>query len=384
MNRLHARVNKLTSSNYKSTLFVLLVVTISWLGALDNYAEDYITRSITESGIIYGVSRAINATISVAQTAQVDLVFISITVGEFLDPINDLVERFSEIMTIAITSLALQKLLLLVAKDSIFNILITVSGVLFLLSIVFQYKQSLAIKTFTTLALVRGSLLIILLANSTIDALFLESHISEGEQSIKALETEVTEIAKKAQMGETQDVKESIKKLDDEIKTAMSLKDKLVIRNTELEHDITSIETEIEKIRDDFSSWEWIKGGGKVDLAKNRIAALEEKKDGLEGDRKELETAVDLIDDELASKQERLDCAKKRLKGEKCSIWEIPDVIPNDLGKTTDTLKEKISDILNLMALVILRAILLPLLFWFLIYKTAKWIWREDFVPNDV
>ena len=64
----------------------------------------------------FAVARTLNGVISVAQGTEVTVepggVGVNFTVGQVLDPINDLVERFSAVMLVATSSLGLQSVLL--------------------------------------------------------------------------------------------------------------------------------------------------------------------------------------------------------------------------------------------------------------------------------
>ena len=73
---------------------VVLFVTAAWLGWFDARAEAYVDDAILDAGIIYGAARGINAVVSVIQSADVSFLVASLSPGEILDPINDLIERF--------------------------------------------------------------------------------------------------------------------------------------------------------------------------------------------------------------------------------------------------------------------------------------------------
>lgn len=85
-------------------------------GTLDRRAESYLQVSFTRALLAFGIARGLNGVISVAQGTEVALepagVGLTFTPGEILDPINDLVERFSWIMLASNTSLGIQKILL--------------------------------------------------------------------------------------------------------------------------------------------------------------------------------------------------------------------------------------------------------------------------------
>ncbi len=111
---------------------VALAITFAWVGVLDQLVETYLNQSILNAVGIYAVSRGTNALVSVLQSVDMSIVVFTISPGEVLDPINDMIERFSEVMTYALASLATQKILIELAQQKIFSALITISGLAYL------------------------------------------------------------------------------------------------------------------------------------------------------------------------------------------------------------------------------------------------------------
>jgi hypothetical protein len=89
---------------------------LSISGPLDRIGSDYIDDSLHHALVAFGIARALNGVISVAQETEVAVepagVGVTFAPGQILDPINDLVERFSWVMLAASVSLGIQKLLL--------------------------------------------------------------------------------------------------------------------------------------------------------------------------------------------------------------------------------------------------------------------------------
>lgn len=81
---------------------------------LDSKADTYFKESITKAGVSYGVCRLINGTVSVIQESSLQLepagLGLSLAVGQVVDPINDMVERLSDVLVMSITSLGVQEL----------------------------------------------------------------------------------------------------------------------------------------------------------------------------------------------------------------------------------------------------------------------------------
>ena len=94
-----------------AVLFFVPQPNIPWL---DQWADNYFKDSLQQAGITYATARLINGSISVLQESSVQVqpagMGVSIAAGQMLDPLNDMVERLSDIMVLAITALGVQKL----------------------------------------------------------------------------------------------------------------------------------------------------------------------------------------------------------------------------------------------------------------------------------
>lgn len=103
----------------KSILGILLSIALFFssgiqIPVIDSTAESYFRDSITKAGVSYGVCRVINATVSVIKESSLELepagIGLSLAVGQIVDPINDMVERVSNVLVMSITSLGVQEL----------------------------------------------------------------------------------------------------------------------------------------------------------------------------------------------------------------------------------------------------------------------------------
>ena len=85
-------------------------------GLADGVSADYAEAAFKRALVTFAVARGLNGVISVAQGTEVAVepggVGVNFTVGQILDPINDLVEQFSSVMLVATSSLGLQNVLL--------------------------------------------------------------------------------------------------------------------------------------------------------------------------------------------------------------------------------------------------------------------------------
>ncbi|VAW66111.1 hypothetical protein MNBD_GAMMA08-2378 [hydrothermal vent metagenome] len=157
-------------------LFSVYLSYSNYLGALvENYTEQGIKRTL----ITYAVARSINGVISVAQGTELDVspagVGLTFAPGQILDPVNDVIERFSWVVMVSATSLGIQRMLLEVTSSAL------VSSFLFLLVIIYVLNtwnvfKKLNIK-FSYTALLNKSLLLMLCIRFSIPVLTL---LNEG------------------------------------------------------------------------------------------------------------------------------------------------------------------------------------------------------------
>jgi len=98
------------------TAIIVLAVVGAVTGHIDRASEEQAENALKNALVTFAVARTLNGVISAAQGTEVALepggVGVVLSVGEVLDPINDLIERFSAVMLIAASSLGLQMLLL--------------------------------------------------------------------------------------------------------------------------------------------------------------------------------------------------------------------------------------------------------------------------------
>lgn len=105
-----------------------LAIGLAFTGVLDKHGEEYTNETLKRSLAAFAIARGLNGVISVAQGTEVAVqpagVGVNFTPGEILDPINDLVERFSWVMLLSSTSLGLQQILLSISTWYLFTVVV--------------------------------------------------------------------------------------------------------------------------------------------------------------------------------------------------------------------------------------------------------------------
>jgi len=84
------------------------------LPVIDSKADHYFSEAIKKATIAYATTRGVNAVVSVLKESEIGMtpagVGVNIAAGQILDPLDDMTERLSSVLVIAIVSLGIQKI----------------------------------------------------------------------------------------------------------------------------------------------------------------------------------------------------------------------------------------------------------------------------------
>jgi len=375
----------LTDRKHWLMLAIGLLMLLSWTGSLDKFSDKYTNGAIVQAGTAYAVARGINATVSMLQTSTVSFsagVGGSITIGEILDPVNDLIERFSEVMTVSLGSLALQKILLAIAANKLFTGLLTLMGLLSLL-VVWTGKArmySMLLKLFIILVVVRFSLGIVVLSNGAVSHLFLTGQIEESSLRLGELKEDINNLQreKKITPDERKSIENSIKQDNLELKTVHVLMPGLDRELQDIQAKLDHAEAAKDKVKQEagwVARFNLLTRNQNIKTAQASIDELEAQKDGVEKEIEKKQKRIESLDDTITQNRAMLEGNSEgmvaKLKGLKQNL-------------SASAIEEKVSsfvqNIIDLLMLFILKAILIPIMFFYLFMGLAKAAWRMDWV----
>jgi hypothetical protein len=180
--------SKLNATARKAAIALALgfVIAISWMGVLDTQSVRYIDESLKQALVTYGVARGLNAVVSVLQTFHL----FGLGIGEALDPINDLVERISSVMELAIGSLFIQKVLLEITSTYFFKVAFGISGLLLMASMYIRtgINSLLLSRIFITLTFLRFSITAVVALNGWVSTAFITQIIDNDIAVVQGVE----------------------------------------------------------------------------------------------------------------------------------------------------------------------------------------------------
>ena len=124
------------------TLLALLIAITAHVSVLDQRSIAYTEAGLQRALVTFGISRGLNGVISVLQGTEVAIepagVGMTFAPGQILDPINDLVERFSTVVLFASTAFGIQRMALEVTSAAFFSICLSLA---LLLSVILLWNK---------------------------------------------------------------------------------------------------------------------------------------------------------------------------------------------------------------------------------------------------
>ena len=342
----------------KQPILIIALLTISWWGAVDNLAAYVNGESIEDAAIIYGVARSINGVISLIQSAELGAIVGSIHPGELLDPINDLIERFSSVMAWSLSSLVLQKILLSVFSSYSFKIIFTICCALMLFwrwLPVPKHVSTRAWSIFLVIASLRFSIAIVCALTAAVDQSFIQKIEQTSLKTVQVFNSDIS-----VGINEVAAIDEDINQELTELKLRVDKVNKQVeVKNA----DIAALEEKLAKLPK-RSVWDKVKFKKKSDVSK----AIENQINNKEIEIKRLQT-------QLTTLEAQLDCAVTKQAGGSCegSLSKLKRLFSAEkISEISQKVNQTINDLITVLVTLVLTTIILPLSFLYLFYRLFR------------
>lgn len=196
------------------TVLILIIAGTALSGVADTTSQTYAQESLNRALLTYTAARTLNGVVSVAQGTEVALepggVGVVLAPGQVLDPINDLIERFSSVMLVAASSLGLQIVLIKITSAwGVTALLITVLAASLVFSWAPRFKDSdYASATFNVallLVFVRFAIPIVVIFTNFMFSEFLLSDHDRAAAALQGATTEIEQIRNREEAQETDD-----------------------------------------------------------------------------------------------------------------------------------------------------------------------------------
>lgn len=362
---------------------VALLVALAWLDLLDAQASRHTMGVMMESLAAFGIARVLNGVISVLQSVQLSIGVASVTVGEALDPLNDLVEMYATLMKLSIGSLIIQNILLEIVSTLFFKVLIAVAGLLLVVSVLLRglAASALPFRLFVFSVFLRFAVVLAVGCSSLVDSFILEQRLAEKVQHVDSFSQQVdladTESQASAELRQSlnadlQAMQEREQHLlaDIETRHAAIAEQELLVAEQQraLEAKRQSMDTLSRLWASDPEYRALSQGLADLQMALSRQvrerAAVEE----------ELQATRQAIDATRNALQGRTDGFLDRLKNSISGLSSFKARIDQLVG-SFDNIME---DLIYIMSAFLFRTLLMPLVFLYAFLKGFRLIWGVD------
>ena len=378
-----------------AAVIILALTALSFHGALDRFAGERVKETTKETVGIYVVAKAINAGVSVLQSADVSAVVASISPGEILDPLNDAVERLSGVVIWAIGSLFLQQIVLEVAGGPVFRWLFAGVGLITLIALLpmgsvrFSERacQMLGIsremldrscrgvvRVFVVVTVVRFIVPVFIACSFLVSEMLVQSHLKEDAEGLTALSSEVST----EQNTPPPERAELVEQKNDKTKELTAL------RKIEADYQkkFDEVNAEIKHLKEEV-------GLGRIVLKRLGWQASDPKADALEAKSKELKSKLKDMEQQIDAKNSEIECIDTTMQGKRCGsmlerlnpkemIAGLLDINPMDkITILARSINDYTVSMARMLVALLIKNILFPLLFLYIAMKCSIYIIRR-------
>ena len=379
-------------------VIILALSALSFHGALDRFARERVTRTTTETVGIYVVTRAINAGVSVLQSADVGVKIVasaSFHPGQILDPLNDATERLSGVLVWAIGSLFLQQIVLEVAAGSVFRWLVAGVGLITLIALLplgsLRFSERVcqmlgisremldrscrgAVKVFVVVAMLRFIVPVFIGCSFLFSEMLVQSHLEKDAEGLTALSSEISTERNTSPPERA----ELIEQKNDKTKELTAL------RKTEADYQrqLDEVNAELKHLKEEAGLWRFVpkRLGGK---------ASDPKVNALEAKRKELKSKLEDMEQQIDAKNSEIECIDRIMKGKRCGsmlerlkpaeiITALADLNPMDkITSLAGSINDYMVSMARMLIALLIKNILFPLLFLYIAMKCGIYVIRR-------
>lgn len=346
--------------NFKQITLILGFLIISWWGILDDLANRVNSESITEAMVVYGIARSINAAVSLIQSAEVSVIVGSINPGKVFAPINDLIERFSTVMTWSISSLALQRILLSIFSSYSLKMVFTIICIILIYSHIFLKRNRYLNRAWTAfifIAAMRFSVGLTCAVTAIVDVSFVQTIEQQSVRTISKFNASIS-------LGV-----QEIGNADGELEEITS---ELIMQDNELRDQIETDQAELDALERQLSNTSYRPILDRLTLREKseEVVTLE---DGIREIKARIETLGNLREEILS----KIDCNTSQQAGESCEsgVTKFTNMFSAaKIGEVSSLLAETVDDIITVLVSMILTTIVFPLVFLYITIRIFKFL----------
>jgi hypothetical protein len=188
-----------------------VLVVLSLTRGLDDTADGYYEQALTRALVTFGIARALNGVISVVQGTEVAVhpagLGVNFAPGQLVDPLNDLVERFSWVMLVASVSLGMQKILMDISAWWGIQVLVALAGAAWMTLMIIRRGpmfRAVALRVFLLVLFLRLAMPLMVILNHAVYDVFMAPSYENSSQVISDTSEQLEAMQLETQAGADQ------------------------------------------------------------------------------------------------------------------------------------------------------------------------------------
>jgi hypothetical protein len=198
------------------SIFLIALVFVSSIKTVDQVSTEQLDKAFSRSVTVFAIARGLNGVISVVQGTEVYAtpagVGVNFAVGQIVDPMNDMVERFSWVMLLSSVSLGVQEIMMRLGQTGPIQLLLAISA-FFLIAMLWipklwhAHSFNFIFKSFVIFSFLRFAVPLIILFTEGIYTYALEPRYEEAKTALIFSNQEIKGIISDVQNNQRRQVK---------------------------------------------------------------------------------------------------------------------------------------------------------------------------------
>jgi len=174
------------------SLIVALMVACAWLAPLESAANQYVDAGLKRALISFATARALDAVISAAQGTEIAVqpagVGVVFSPGQVLDPVNDLVEQFSDLMLTASVAFGAEKVLIGIGAHWLISLMLSLSALVWIAFYWLQHSAPAWLsRTLVLLLMARFAMPVAIIGSDMLFQQFMHDDYQISQQGIESV-----------------------------------------------------------------------------------------------------------------------------------------------------------------------------------------------------
>jgi hypothetical protein len=177
------------------TILLAVMLVCAWMPVFDTRANEEIDAGLKRAVATYATARLLNGVISVAQGTQIAAapagIGMTLSPGEILDPLNDLVEQFSEVMLVAMVAFGVEKVLLTAGASWAISLTLSlIAAAWAVLRLLGKTAPRWLARLFLVLLVTRFAMPVSLMATNAVFERFMVSDYQASQEALEIMRAE--------------------------------------------------------------------------------------------------------------------------------------------------------------------------------------------------